>query len=84
VAAAGVAQLAALSGAQVLPVAAWTQWAIQFHSWDRMRFPVPFGRGRLVFGNMISVPRHDWEQQLPAIEAALTQAMLRAERSQCA
>jgi lysophospholipid acyltransferase (LPLAT)-like uncharacterized protein len=84
VAAAGVAQLAALSGAQVLPVAAWTQWAIQFRSWDRMRFPLPFGRGRLVFGNMITVPRHDWEQRLPSIEAALTQAMQRAERSQCA
>jgi hypothetical protein len=33
---------------------------------------------------MITVPRHDWEQTLPAIEAALTQAMQRAERSQCA
>ena len=73
-AAAGVAQLAAFSGAQVLPVAAWTRWALQFRSWDRMRFPLPFGRGRLVFGDMITVPRHDWEGSLPAIEAAVTQA----------
>ena len=79
VAAAGVAQLAALSGAQVLPVAAWTRWALQFRSWDRMRFPLPFGRGRLVFGDMITVPRHDWEGSLPAIEAAVTQAAQRAE-----
>ena len=53
---------------KVLPVAAWTQWAIKFRSWDRMRFPLPFGRGRLVFGAMITVPRHDWETMLPAIE----------------
>jgi lysophospholipid acyltransferase (LPLAT)-like uncharacterized protein len=79
VAAAGVAQLAALSGAQVLPVAAWTQWAVQFRSWDRMRFPLPFGRGGLVFGEMITVPRHDWEAMLPAIETALTAAAQRAE-----
>jgi len=83
VAAAGVAQLAALSGAQVLPVAAWTQWALKFRSWDRMRFPLPFGRGRLVFGEMITVPRHDWEAMLPAIETALTAAMQRAEILQC-
>jgi lysophospholipid acyltransferase (LPLAT)-like uncharacterized protein len=79
VAAAGVAQLAALSGAEVLPVAAWTQWALQFRSWDRMRFPLPFGRGRLVFGEMIAVPRQGWEASLPAIEAAVTQAAQRAE-----
>jgi lysophospholipid acyltransferase (LPLAT)-like uncharacterized protein len=79
VAAAGVAQLAALSGAPVLPAAAWTEWAIQFRSWDRMRFPLPFGRGRVVFGNMIAVPRHDWEGMLPVIDVALTAAMQRAE-----
>jgi lysophospholipid acyltransferase (LPLAT)-like uncharacterized protein len=79
VAAAGVAQLAALSGAEVLPVAAWTQWALQFQSWDRMRFPLPFGRGRVVFGEMIRVPRQGWEASLPAIEAAVTQAAQRAE-----
>jgi lysophospholipid acyltransferase (LPLAT)-like uncharacterized protein len=79
VAAAGVAQLAALSGAKVLPVAAWTAWALQYHSWDRMRFPLPFGRGRLVFGSMITVPRHDWQGALPAIELALLEVTQRAE-----
>jgi lysophospholipid acyltransferase (LPLAT)-like uncharacterized protein len=82
VAAAGVAQLAALSGAQVLPVAAWTQKALQFRSWDRMRFPLPFGRGRVVFGSMITVPRQDWASALPVIEAAVTAAAQRAETLQ--
>jgi lysophospholipid acyltransferase (LPLAT)-like uncharacterized protein len=44
-----------------------------------MRFPLPFGRGRLVFGEMIAVPRQGWEASLPAIEAAVTQAAQRAE-----
>jgi hypothetical protein len=44
-----------------------------------MRFPWPFGRGRVVFGQMITVPRHGWEASLPAIESAVTQAAQRAE-----
>jgi lysophospholipid acyltransferase (LPLAT)-like uncharacterized protein len=80
VAAAGVARLAALSGAPVLPCAASTRWAVPFNSWDRMRFPLPFGRGALVCGAMIVVPRQGWEAALPKIEAALTQALTRAER----
>jgi lysophospholipid acyltransferase (LPLAT)-like uncharacterized protein len=79
VAAAGLAQLAALTGAPVLPAAAWTRLAITVNSWDRMRLPLPFGRGRLVCGEMISVPRDGWAGTLPAIEAALTAAMRRAE-----
>jgi lysophospholipid acyltransferase (LPLAT)-like uncharacterized protein len=50
VAAAGLAQLAALTGAPVLPAAAWTRFAITARSWDRMRLPLPFGRGRVTTG----------------------------------
>jgi lysophospholipid acyltransferase (LPLAT)-like uncharacterized protein len=75
-----VAQLAAISGAPVLPCAASTKWALQFSSWDRMRFPLPFGRGVLVCGDIITVPRDGWQAALPVIEAALTEAANRAER----
>jgi lysophospholipid acyltransferase (LPLAT)-like uncharacterized protein len=78
VAAAGLAQLAALTAAPILPVAAWTRWAVTLNSWDRMRLPLPFGRGRLVCGEMIIVRRQDWEGALPGIEAALTAAIARA------
>jgi hypothetical protein len=44
-----------------------------------MLLPLPFGRGILVIGEPIPVPREGWESSLPAIEAALTQAALRAE-----
>ncbi len=79
VAAAGTAQLAALSGAAVLPCAASTRWAVQLNSWDRMRFPLPFGRGMLVCGAPINVARDGWEVALPVIETALTAALTRAE-----
>jgi lysophospholipid acyltransferase (LPLAT)-like uncharacterized protein len=77
-AASGVAMLAALSGAPILPCAAATSFAIAFNSWDRMRFPLPFGRGRLVCRPPINVPRDGWEASLALIEAALTDAANRA------
>jgi lysophospholipid acyltransferase (LPLAT)-like uncharacterized protein len=77
-AAPGVAQLAAITGAKVLPCAANTGWAIRFNSWDRMRFPLPFGVGRLVCAPLIAVERDDWQAGLAMIEAALTQVTDRA------
>lgn len=78
-AAPGVAQLAALSGVPVLPCAARTTRARRLPTWDGMLLPLPFGRGILVVGEPIPVPREGWEASLPAIEAALTQAAERAE-----
>ncbi len=79
VAAAGTAQLAALAGVKVLPCAAFIAPARVLRSWDRMRLPLPFGRGALVCGAAVAVPREDWRGALPAIEAALTAALARAE-----
>ncbi len=79
VAAPGVAQLAALTGAKVLPCAAWIDPARTLGSWDKMRIPLPFGRGTLVCGPMITVPRDGWETGLKVIEAGLNGAMRRAE-----
>jgi lysophospholipid acyltransferase (LPLAT)-like uncharacterized protein len=78
VAAPGVAQLAALTGAPVLPCAARIGPAKTLASWDGMRIPLPFGRGRLVCGPMISVPRDGWEAGLKVIETGLNEAMRRA------
>jgi lysophospholipid acyltransferase (LPLAT)-like uncharacterized protein len=77
-AAPGVAQLAAITGARILCAAAATSRAIQLNSWDRMRIPLPFGRGRLVCAAPIAVARDDWRASLPVIEAALTDALTRA------
>ncbi len=74
----GVAQLAAMSGRQVLPCAALTSRAKILGSWDRMRLPLPFGHGVLVCGEPITVPREAWQEGVATVTAALNAAIDRA------
>jgi lysophospholipid acyltransferase (LPLAT)-like uncharacterized protein len=80
VAAPGVAQLGAVSGAPVLPVAAQTGWHIRLKTWDRMVVPLPFGRGVLVVEPPVAVAPDRAADALALIEAALTRAADRADR----
>ncbi len=80
VAAPGVAQVAALGGMPVLPVAGQCSRRRVLGSWDRMVLPLPFGRGVLVCGGSIAVPRDGWAEALPRIEAALTEVTEQADR----
>lgn len=73
-AAEGVAQLASLSGAPVLPTAAAARRHRLLPSWDRMMLPLPFTRAVLVCGPAIPVARGEEATALPAIEAALNDA----------
>ena len=77
-AAPGAAQLAGLSGVQILPCGAVTSRAKTLDSWDKMRLPLPFGRGALVCGPPVNVSRGDWEAGVPAITGALNAVMARA------
>ncbi|MDD2795745.1 lysophospholipid acyltransferase family protein [Acidocella sp.] len=77
-AAPGAAQLAGLSGVQILPCGAVTSRAKTLDSWDKMRLPLPFGRGALVCGAPVSVSREDWQAGVPAIASALNAVMARA------
>ena len=77
----GVAALAALSGAPVLPCAAQTTRRLILRSWDRMALPLPFGRGVVVCGPPIAVPRTGWQASLPEIAAALDAAAAQADRT---
>jgi lysophospholipid acyltransferase (LPLAT)-like uncharacterized protein len=79
VAAPGVAQLAALSGAPVLPCAAQTTRHWVLRTWDRMVVPKPFGRGVVVCLPTIAVARDAWQEAVPAIGAALTKAAEQAD-----
>jgi len=74
VAAPGIAQLAALTGVPVLPVAAATTRHRLLPSWDRMMLPLPFGRGCVAIGPLIEVPPDGAEAALPVIAAGLTAA----------
>jgi lysophospholipid acyltransferase (LPLAT)-like uncharacterized protein len=73
-AAPGVAQLAAISGAAVLPLGAATSRHRLLPSWDRMMLPLPFGRGVIACGPLLRVPRDGAEAALPDIAAALDAA----------
>ncbi len=79
-AAPGVAQLAALSGAPVLPCAAQTSRRWVLRSWDRMTVPRPFGRGVVVCQPGIAVAREGWREAAPVIGAALSAAADEADR----
>lgn len=79
-AASGVAQLAALSGVPILPCAARTSNRIVLNTWDRMSLPLPFGRGVVVCGPPIMVPRDAWRDMLPTIAAAMNRVADRADR----
>jgi lysophospholipid acyltransferase (LPLAT)-like uncharacterized protein len=79
-AAPGVAQLAALAAVPVIPCAARTSLRIVLGTWDRMPVPLPFGRGVVVCGPAIAVPRAAPRDTVPAIAAALNLAADRANR----
>ncbi|MGL4634979.1 MAG: lysophospholipid acyltransferase family protein [Beijerinckiaceae bacterium] len=53
----GIITLAQLSGRPILPVAVVTSRRMDFRSWDRTSIGLPFGRGAMVFGEPIVVPR---------------------------
>jgi len=80
VAAAGVAQLAALGGVPVFCCAARASrgWVLR-RAWDRMRVPAPFARIALVVEPCVTVLRGAEAEGLAAIEAALNAAQAKAE-----
>lgn len=78
-AAAGVAQLAALTQAPIIPCAAQISRRRVLGTWDRMVLPLPFGRGVLVCAPPIAVSRDEWTASLPGIEAAMTRAAEEAD-----
>jgi lysophospholipid acyltransferase (LPLAT)-like uncharacterized protein len=63
----GVVTLARLSGRPIVPVAVVTSRRLDFDSWDRASLGLPFGRGAMVLGEPIFVPRD-------ADDTAVTQA----------
>ncbi len=53
----GIVILARLSGRPIVPVAVATSRRVTFDSWDRASIGLPFGRGAIVTGRPIRVPR---------------------------
>ena len=63
----GIVTLAQLSGRPIVPVAVVTSRRIDFNSWDKASIGLPFGRGAMVLGDPISVPRDVDAQTLEAL-----------------
>jgi len=57
VASRGIVKLAAVSGRPIYPVAIATSRYRELNTWDRCVFNLPFGRGAIVWGDAIAVPR---------------------------
>jgi lysophospholipid acyltransferase (LPLAT)-like uncharacterized protein len=77
----GVAALAILSGAPVVPLAFAAHPAQRLRSWDAFLVPVPFARSAVVFGPPITVePDADREQVRDQLEERLAEVTLRADR----
>ncbi len=53
----GIITLAQMSGKAILPVAVVTSRRKDFNSWDCTSIGLPFGRGAIVFGDLIHVQR---------------------------
>lgn len=53
----GIVTLARMSGRPIVPVAVATSRRITFQSWDRAAMGLPFGRGAIVAGRPVRVPR---------------------------
>jgi lysophospholipid acyltransferase (LPLAT)-like uncharacterized protein len=80
----GLAALARLSGAPIVPCACAMRRRRILSSWDRMVVPLPFTRGVLMWGEPITVP-HDakgpaLEAARLAIETAITELTREADR----
>jgi lysophospholipid acyltransferase (LPLAT)-like uncharacterized protein len=63
----GIVTLAQLSGRPIVPVAVVTSRRIDFNSWDRASIGLPFGRGAVVLGEPIHVPREANGETLEAL-----------------
>ena len=64
---AGIVTLAQMSGRPIVPVAVVTSRRIDFKSWDRASLGLPFGRGAIVLGDPIHVPRDATDETREAL-----------------
>jgi lysophospholipid acyltransferase (LPLAT)-like uncharacterized protein len=80
----GVAALAIMARAPVLPLALSTQRGRFLGTWDRFLLPLPFDRGVLVYGPLMTPPEDSSEAAIDAfrlrVETALTELTARADR----
>jgi lysophospholipid acyltransferase (LPLAT)-like uncharacterized protein len=67
----GIVTLAQLSGRPIVPVAVVTSRRIDFNSWDRASIGLPFGRGAIVLGEPVFVPRDADDQAVESLRQSV-------------
>ena len=73
----GVLALARLTGAPILPLAVSVSRRIVLNTWDQLIIPLPFGRGAMIWGDPLTVPRDADEAALAALKEQLEQDLTR-------
>jgi lysophospholipid acyltransferase (LPLAT)-like uncharacterized protein len=67
----GIVTLAQMSGKAIMPVAVVTSRRKDFNSWDCTSIGLPFGKGAIVFGDLIHVPRKSGAAELELARLAV-------------
>jgi len=73
----GTLVLAKLTGAPILPVAVAVSRRVVLGTWDQLIIPLPFGRGAIIWGNPITVPRDADDAMLSHLRSRLEQELTR-------
>ena len=79
----GIITLARLSGRPIVPVAVATSRRFDFQSWDRASIGLPFGRGAIVAGAPIRVPRGAGKEAAEDARLAVERELNRVNARAC-
>lgn len=81
----GPLRLAKMTGHPILPCTFSVKNRLAFKSWDRFILPLPFGRGRIVWGTPVTIPpdasEHDIEDIRRGIETEMNDFLSRADQT---
>ena len=73
----GIVALARLTGAPILPLAVSVSRRIVLDTWDQLIIPLPFGRGVMIWGDPLTVPRDADETTLADLKTQLEEELTR-------
>lgn len=71
----GPLRLAKLTGAPILPCTFSVKNRIQFKSWDRFVWPLPFGKGKIIWGTPVHIPGNISEKKLDSLRLEIENEM---------
>ena len=73
----GVLALARLAGVPILPLAVSVSNRVVLNTWDRLIIPLPFGRGAMIWGQPMTIPRDADDAMLADLRTKLEEELIR-------